>query len=73
MAQFSAHLVCRAQLRSPTEERNSRLAAVYEANAGVLRGKEAEDDAKRALGEVEELKTKVKKLERELVRLKTFP
>ncbi|KAF8596757.1 hypothetical protein BDV93DRAFT_527868 [Ceratobasidium sp. AG-I] len=66
MAQFSAHLVCRAQLRSPTEERNSRLAAVYEANAGVLRGKEAEDDAKRALGEVEELKTKVKKLEREL-------
>jgi hypothetical protein len=67
MSQFSAHLVCRAEWRNPQQERSTRLAAVYEANAGVLRGQEAEADAKRAQSEVEELKARVRRLELELV------
>ncbi|KAG9096311.1 hypothetical protein FS749_008757 [Ceratobasidium sp. UAMH 11750] len=66
MSQFSAHLVCRAEWRNPQQERSTRLAAVYEANAGVLRGQEAEAEAKKALSEVEELKARVRRLEREL-------
>jgi hypothetical protein len=69
MSQFSAHLVCRAEWRTPQQERSTRLAAIYEANAGVLRGQETEAEAKRAQNEVEELKAKVRKLEVELVRV----
>ncbi|KAG8746213.1 hypothetical protein FRC10_005729 [Ceratobasidium sp. 414] len=66
MSQFSAHLVCKVERRNPQQERSTRLAAVYKANAGVLRGQEAEAEAKKALGEVEELKARVRRLEREL-------
>ncbi|KAG9120402.1 hypothetical protein FRC07_004121 [Ceratobasidium sp. 392] len=66
MSQFSAHLVRRVEWREPQEERNTRLAAVYEANAGVLRGQEAEAEVKKAQSEVEVLKAQVQKLEREL-------
>ncbi|KAG8691762.1 hypothetical protein FRC11_010633 [Ceratobasidium sp. 423] len=66
MSQFSAHLVCRAEWRRSREERNTRLAAIYEANVGVLRGMEAQDEVKRMQSEMAKLKDKVKKLEREL-------
>ncbi|CAE6454608.1 unnamed protein product [Rhizoctonia solani] len=66
MSQFSAHLVCRAEWRRSREERNTRLAAIYEANVGILRGLEAQDEVKRMRNEMTELRNKVKKLEREL-------
>lgn len=70
MSQFSAHLVCRAAWRSPQDEQSTRLAAVYEANAGMLRGIEAEEELKRAQNEAAELKKTLRNLERELVRPK---
>ncbi|CAE6512558.1 unnamed protein product [Rhizoctonia solani] len=66
MSQFSAHLVRRAEWRQPREERNTRLAAMYEANVGLLRGMEAQEEAKRMRGEMTELREKVKKLQQEL-------
>ncbi|KAB5588675.1 E3 ubiquitin-protein ligase [Ceratobasidium theobromae] len=66
MSQFSAHLVCRAAWRSPQDEQSTRLAAVYEANAGMLRGIEAEEELKRAQNEAAELKKTLRNLEREL-------
>ncbi|KAG8686610.1 hypothetical protein FRC09_014027 [Ceratobasidium sp. 395] len=66
MSQFSAHLLCRTEWRKPQEERNTRLAAIYEANAGVLRGQEAEAEAKKMQSEVEDLRARIRNLEREL-------
>ncbi|QRW02799.1 E3 ubiquitin-protein ligase ARI6 [Ceratobasidium sp. AG-Ba] len=66
MSQFSAHLVCRAEWRNPQQERGTRLAAVYEANAGALRWREAEAEAKKAANEIKDLRAKLKRLEREL-------
>ncbi|KDN49634.1 hypothetical protein RSAG8_01699, partial [Rhizoctonia solani AG-8 WAC10335] len=66
MSQFSAHLVCRAEWRQPPEERNTRLAAIYEANVGLLRGMEAREEVRRMRGEMTELRDKVGRLEREL-------
>ncbi|CAE6369143.1 unnamed protein product [Rhizoctonia solani] len=66
MSQFSAHLVCRAHWRKPAEERTTRLAAIYEANVGLLHAVEAEEEAKRLRSEVAELREKTRKLEREL-------
>ncbi|CAE6442959.1 unnamed protein product [Rhizoctonia solani] len=66
MSQFSAHLVRRAEWRQPGEERNTRLAAMYEANVGLLREVEVREESKRMRGEVAALKDKLKKMEREL-------
>ncbi|CAE6542390.1 unnamed protein product [Rhizoctonia solani] len=66
MSQFSAHLVRRAEWRQPLEERNTRLAALYEANVGLLRGLEAREEVARMRNEMAELRDKVKRLEREL-------
>ncbi|KAJ1306568.1 hypothetical protein OPQ81_007569 [Rhizoctonia solani] len=66
MSQFSAHLVRRAEWRQPLEERNSRMAAMYEANVGLLLGLEAREEVKRMRSEMSELRDKLKKLEREL-------
>jgi hypothetical protein len=71
MSQFSAHMLCRTEWRNPDQERSTRLAAVYEANAGMLRGLEAEEEVRRARNEAAELRGKVKKLEQELVRART--
>ncbi|KAF8677718.1 Ring finger [Rhizoctonia solani] len=66
MSQFSAHLVRRVEWRQPAEERTTRLAAIYEANVGLLHAFDAEEEAKRLRSEVTELREKARKLEREL-------
>ncbi|KAL5633431.1 hypothetical protein ACGC1H_003801 [Rhizoctonia solani] len=66
MSQFSAHLVRRAEWREPGEERRTRLAAMYEANVGLLHGMEAREEVTRLRNEMAEWRDKVKKLEREL-------
>lgn len=66
MSQFSAHLVRRVEWRDPQQERATRMAAMYEANAGMLRALEAQEEVKRVRNEASELREKVKRLEREL-------
>ncbi|ELU44289.1 zf-C3HC4 domain-containing protein [Rhizoctonia solani AG-1 IA] len=58
MSQFSAHLVRRVEWRQPAEERTTRLAAIYEANVGLLHAFDAEEEAKRLRSEVTELREK---------------
>ncbi|KAG9127234.1 hypothetical protein FRC07_000105 [Ceratobasidium sp. 392] len=70
MSQFSAHLVCRAKWRSPQEERRARLAALYEANAGMLRSQDTEAEVKKAQEETSEAQDVAQKIQNEVKQLK---